>query len=494
MTTSRTLLMRRLTLLALFSAILLVSVSPTLQATSRCEIPTTDGTATKDHIALSMSFGSAYSEELSSANLQTSAIAANSAPPKIEELLVLKAKVSDKEFTTSMAEINVTMSNNVKQYYEEVSYNQTIIVATTIPKNYTMPHSESYYGQDSGNNEPHVRELVNSTLYAAKSDVDAVGGYSAFKHIIIVHSGEDEAMPPNNNNSITSQFLPTEYGPYFVEGGAKVMNACVVSDQDPLGVVAHELGHSMGLPDLYNTGTALQGNGDDFVGPWDLMAEGSWNPYNDQSARGTSPSHPTTWCKIKLGWITPSKIVQITQSSIQGGLNATVFLVPEELQNGTLALRIVLNNGSYYLIEAREKIGYDKGLPSVGVLFLYCDDSKPSGQGPVRLQSDHPPDLSSLAPYNVGVLGYKDFFEDKGADIGIKILNKWVNGTFKILVGQWTPVHNAPSEYVGIASIPVIIVIVGCVAFSVIVLVVYMKRGRQKRLQSDGTVPVIKLS
>ena len=142
MTTSRTLLIRRLTLIALFSAILLVTVSPTLQATSRYEIPTTDGTATKDRIALSMSFGSAYSEELSSANLQTSAIAANNAPPKIEKLLVLKAKVSDKEFTTSMAEINVTMSNDVKQYYEEVSYNQTIIVATITPRNYSMHHSE----------------------------------------------------------------------------------------------------------------------------------------------------------------------------------------------------------------------------------------------------------------------------------------------------------------------------------------------------------------
>jgi hypothetical protein len=246
----------------------------------------------------------------------------------------------------------------------------------------------------------------------------------------------------------------------------------------------------MGLPDLYDYSTAPQGTGDDFVGPWDLMAEGSWNPRPD----GTSPSHFTTWSKIKLGWITPSKIVQITQSNIQGGLNATVLLGPEELANGTLAIKIVLNNGSYYLVEARQKIGYDVAVPSVGVLFLHCDDSKPSGLGPVRLVSDHPPDLGALAPYNVGVLGYSDFFGDRGADIGVKILNKWTNGTFKILVGQWTHVLNAPSEYVSITSTLVIIVIVGCAVFLVVVLVVYMKRGRQKTVRGDGTVPVIKLS
>nr|MDO8098925.1 M6 family metalloprotease domain-containing protein [Candidatus Njordarchaeota archaeon] len=492
MTSSRTALTRYLSVIVLLSTVLLVSASPTLLATAKSQVPITDSIATNDHSGFS-SVGAALAHPVGSfsAGLQPPTLTNKKAPSQVEKMLVLKAKLLGKDFTTSMAQINTTMSTDVKHYYEEVSYNKTIIVATIIPVNYTMPESESYYGEDNiYGTEPHVEELVNSTLYAAKSAVDLVGNYSVFKHIIIVHSGEDQAMPPNAQDDIMSQFIYREHAALFTIDGVKIMNACVVSDQDPLGVIVHELGHSMGLPDLYDYSMASLGTGDDFIGSWDLMAEGSWNP----SGQGTFPSHPTTWCKIKLGWIALSKITQITQHSIQNGYNATVLLSPQELANGTLAIKIVLNNGSYYLVEARQKIGYDAALPSAGVLVLYCDDSKPSGEGPVRLMSDHPPDLGALAPYNVGVLGYNDFFGDKGADIGVKILNKWINGTFKILVGQWTAVLNAPSEYISITSIPVIIVIVACAAFLVVVLIIYVKRGRQKTVRSHGTVPVIKLS
>jgi len=493
MPSSRTTLTRCLTVTVLLSTILLVSVSPILLATSKPQVSITDSITANDLSDFSsFTAGLAHPVGSFSTSLQPPTITDKKAPSQVEKLLVLKAKLADKEFTTSMTQINMTMSSDVRHYYEEVSYNQTVIVSTIMPGNYTMPKSESYYGEDIGTppTEPGVEELVQYTLTMANSDVIALGGYSVFKHIIILHSGEDQAMPPNDQDDITSQFIYRESGPLFTIGGAKIMNACVVSDKDPLGVIVHELGHSMGLPDLYDYSKASQGFGDDFVGKWDLMAEGSWNP----SSQGTSPSHPTAWCKIKLGWIAPLKIIQITQSSIQSGLNRTILLGPQELANGTLAIKIVLSNGSYYLVEARQKIGFDLALPSVGVLVLYCDDSKPSGEGPVRLVSGNPPDLGSLAPYNVGVLTCNDFFGDKGADIGVKILNKWINGTFKILVGQWTAVLNTPSEYIGITSVPVIIVIVGCAAFLIVVLIVYMKRGRQKTVRSEGTVPVIKLS
>jgi len=479
MTSSRPAFMKCLTVIAILSTVLLVSISPALQATSTSQISVIESTVTENNSgSSSISVGPGYRVGSFPVGLQS------------EKLLVIKAKLSDKDFTTPMAQINMTMSSGVRSYYEEVSYNQTVIVSTIIPKNYTMPKSEYDYGLDSGTNEPNVEKLVEDALTAAKSDVDSLGNYSIFKHIVVVHSGDDEAMPPNDPAAITSQFIYREGGALFTIGGVKIMNACVVSDKDPLGVIVHELGHSMGLPDLYDYSIAPQGHGDDFVGPWDLMAEGSWNP----RPYGTSPSHQTTWGKIKLGWITPSKIVNINQSSIQSGHNVTVLLAPEELNSGTIAIRILLNNGTYYLVESRWNIGYDAALPSGGVLVLYCDDSKLSGHGPVRLMNAHVLDLSK-APYNVGVPGYYDFFGDQDANIGVKVLNKWTNnGTFKILVGQWTPVYNAPSEYVGSTNIPLAIVIVGCAVFLIVVLVVYLKKGRKKTPKDSGSVPVIRIS
>jgi hypothetical protein len=306
-----------------------------------------------------------------------------------------------------------------------------------------------------------------------------------------MHSGEDQAMPPNNPESIISEYLYNPGGtPIATIGSSQIMNACVVSNRDPLGVIVHEIGHSMGLKDLYDYAASAQSKPDDFVGTWDLMAEGAWNPKPD----GTRPAHPTTFCKIQLGWIDSSGIVEISQLNIQAGYNVTVILTPQELATGFRAINITLNNGTYLLVENRQKIGFDDGLLSVGALVLYCDDSKPSGEGPVLLRSGYPPSLGASAPYNVGVVANKDFFGDQSAGIGIKVLNKWANGTFKVLVGPWASVRDAPSEYTSLFNVPVQLLVIGVVAFVGLVLVIYFKKGRTRTVKGDGSVPVIKIS
>jgi M6 family metalloprotease-like protein len=53
-----------------------------------------------------------------------------------------------------------------------------------------------------------------------------------------------------------------------------------------MGVVAHEFGHNLGLPDYYDTNTeddiTYQG-----TGRWDMMASGTYNG----SPSGSSPAH-----------------------------------------------------------------------------------------------------------------------------------------------------------------------------------------------------------
>ena len=66
-----------------------------------------------------------------------------------------------------------------------------------------------------------------------------------------------------------------------------------------LGVFAHEFGHDLGLPDLYDTA-----GGDNGTGFWTLMSGGSWlNHGKDSSAR-----RPATWVRGRssssVGWTT----------------------------------------------------------------------------------------------------------------------------------------------------------------------------------------------
>ncbi|WP_020580195.1 immune inhibitor A domain-containing protein [Actinopolymorpha alba] len=64
-----------------------------------------------------------------------------------------------------------------------------------------------------------------------------------------------------------------------------------------LGVFAHEYGHDLGLPDLYDTA-----GGENGTGFWTLMSSGSWLGHGDDSI-GTTPGFMGAWEKLQLGWL-----------------------------------------------------------------------------------------------------------------------------------------------------------------------------------------------
>ncbi len=64
-----------------------------------------------------------------------------------------------------------------------------------------------------------------------------------------------------------------------------------------VGVFAHEYGHDLGLPDLYDTASG----GESDVNFWDLMSSGSHSGPIFQSM----PTHMGIWDKWVLGWADP---------------------------------------------------------------------------------------------------------------------------------------------------------------------------------------------
>ncbi len=64
-----------------------------------------------------------------------------------------------------------------------------------------------------------------------------------------------------------------------------------------LGVFAHEFGHDLGLPDLYDTA-----GGDNGTAFWTLMSGGSWLNRGTDSI-GTTPGYMGPWEKLQLGWL-----------------------------------------------------------------------------------------------------------------------------------------------------------------------------------------------
>jgi len=123
-----------------------------------------------------------------------------------------------------------------------------------------------------------------------------------------------------------------------------------------IGVIAHELSHVFGLPDLYDTDYAGSGGESVHIGEWCIMASGNWND------NGRTPALPSAWCRVKLGWI-PENVLS----------SLAYVTIPDPAQQG-IAYRInTTTNDEYFLLENRQKQGWDAFIPNSGMLIYHVE-------------------------------------------------------------------------------------------------------------------------
>ena len=116
-----------------------------------------------------------------------------------------------------------------------------------------------------------------------------------------------------------------------------------------IGVLCHELGHDLGLPDLYG-----QPEGIDLY-EYSLMSGGSWNTADDLPI-GSVPAYPDPYCLEQLGIIASRRLGW-------GESYAGDILSHSTGAKNLLRLPDWKNDGkSYFLIENRQFEGYDRGL------------------------------------------------------------------------------------------------------------------------------------
>ena len=148
--------------------------------------------------------------------------------------------------------------------------------------------------------------------YDGDGDFSEADGY--IDHFQAIHAGEgEEAGAPewaiwshrwavNQDGSHADGDGPAEYAQ---NGGIEIGNTglwirdyTTEPENGGLGVFAHEYGHDLGLPDLYDT----SGGGENSTGFWTLMSSGSWLSHG-RGAIGLTPNHMGPWEKLQLGWL-----------------------------------------------------------------------------------------------------------------------------------------------------------------------------------------------
>jgi len=256
---------------------------------------------------------------------------------------------------------------SVKDYYKEVSYN-ALTVDSVVADWVTLSHGYVYYDTRPG-------EMVQEALAKLEArgfdfstlDSDSDGWVDGFT---VIHSGGGEEYAGNDPN-----YIHSHYGamPSTVTYDGKSMLEYHTEperrgwDNSPLswgitriGVICHENGHFIGLPDLYDDGYDSEG-----VGRFCLMAAGSWNGNS-----GTQPAHMSAWCKKRLAWLN-STIVS----------SSGTYNVPQvENNSGSSVYQL---NGSfpatqYFLVENRQGYGFDASLPGStrGLLIWHVDETQ----------------------------------------------------------------------------------------------------------------------
>ncbi len=105
---------------------------------------------------------------------------------------------------------------------------------------------------------------------------------------------------PLVTKTIGAAGAPISVEDYLLAGAT----SCGTSPQDAIVVLAHELGHALGLPDLYDTSLGYQPQQRKWVlGCWGLMAGGAWNcPTVDGM-----PPPLSAWSSSQLGWSQPDR-------------------------------------------------------------------------------------------------------------------------------------------------------------------------------------------
>jgi M6 family metalloprotease-like protein len=152
----------------------------------------------------------------------------------------------------------------------------------------------------------------------------------------------------------------------YISQGASSCSGDTVQDA---GVMAHEFGHALGLPDWYHW---IDFDAGPFgrrwvMGCWALMAAGSWGCGPVEESRDPfGPTHMIGYSKAVLGWTDYIEVGEVWNEEIELAAVQT---------SGDL-LRIQLDDvGDEYLIaEFRDLVGFDTQLPGAGVL-LYKQDA-----------------------------------------------------------------------------------------------------------------------
>ena len=259
-------------------------------------------------------------------------------------------------------------AGSVRDYFMEQSNGQFDLKFDIVGP-IRMPKEYSYYGEDvmDGLTRLKLDKNIGEMIIQACMDLDSKIDFSKYdwngdgivEQIGVIYSGlaqssthvYDDIWPQKSNLDYYDLSLSLDdvtIRNFFISSEYRTQN--FVSG---IGTFCHEFSHCMGLPDTYNAENVHIG-----TQQWNLMGDGVHNK------SGFVPAGFSAFEKMYCGWMQPIEL--INDDNIFG-------MKPLSIGGESYMITNKAYPQEFFILENRQKIGFDAGLPGEGLLIYHID-------------------------------------------------------------------------------------------------------------------------
>ena len=258
---------------------------------------------------------------------------------------------------------------SVADYFKEQSAGQFELQFDIVGP-YTLQYDQAYYGNnDQQGNDMHPDEMVIEACHLADGEVNFADydwdGDGEADQVFILYAGKGEA-DSQMRKSVWPHMarLNIDFGKTLTLDNTSINTYACSNEIDSsgniegIGCFCHEFSHCMGIPDFYD----ILYSGQFGMSSFDLMCQGSYN------GNGFLPAGYTAHEKMMCGWKEPIVLAN-EDVSVEG-------LLPMSQNGDTYIIYNDAHPDEYFMVENRQKTGFDQGYPAKGLLITHVDFDK----------------------------------------------------------------------------------------------------------------------
>lgn len=289
-------------------------------------------------------------------------------------MAVIPVQFEDKIFSADETEIQHEIARAEEYFNAQLSvlcpgggHSVEFVMAPKV----TVSRELSYYGANyTDRRDVLLHEAVREACRLSRNSVDFRqfdndgDGYVDNVHIVAAGPGEPDSG--NAENIWPQQSRLDKHGSVLNIGGKNINSYTVSAEDSKAGTICHELGHCLGLYDLYDT---------DGGGSEGFSAGLRQTSLMDNGCNNDSGNTPPNFSALDL------EIMNINRSIAEG-----TALEPHKISKGSHTLKPLGEGGSYlrldshgsgefFLLECRKAAGWDRFIGGSGLVVYHIDMS-----------------------------------------------------------------------------------------------------------------------